>query len=152
MTFIQWVAGHGLDLLQAIGIIASLGFTAAAFRKDDTSRRVANLLTLTKSHREIWSEIYQRPELTRVLSRSVNLRAFPVTDAEAIFVTFLLHHLGTAHRAMHEGMFATRQALDRDIHWFLNLPIPRQVWEASRDFLEPDFVAFVEHHRQPDES
>lgn len=152
MTFIQWVAMHGMDLLQAIGIITSLGFATAAYRRDDASRKVANLLTLTKSHREIWSEIYQRPELSRVLCRSVDLRAFPITQAEAIFVTFLLHHLGAAFRAMQEGMFTTRQALDRDIRWFLNLPIPRTVWELSREFLEPDFVRFVETHRNPDAS
>ncbi len=136
-----------MELLQAVGIIASLGFTTAAFIKDDASRRIANLLTVTKGHRDIWSEIYRRPELSRVLKYSVDLGHHPVTDEEAIFVTFLLHHLGTIFRATRVGMFSTRQALNRDIRWFLNLPIPRHVWEESRDFLEPDFVEFVERHR-----
>jgi hypothetical protein len=41
-------------------------------------------------------------------------------------------------------MFSTRQALDRDIRWFLAQPIPRSVWDRSKALLEPDFVAFVE--------
>jgi hypothetical protein len=147
MSFIHWLAANGMELLQAVGIVAGLGFTTAAFLKDDASRRISNLLTIIKSHRDIWSEVYNRPELSRVLKRTADLQRHPVTDEEARFVTFLLHHLGTSYRALREGMFSTRQALDRDIRWFLNLPIPRQVWEESREFLEADFVDFVERHR-----
>ena len=37
---------------------------------------------LTKAHREIWSRLYERKELTRVLMESVNLRKEPVTVEE----------------------------------------------------------------------
>lgn len=147
MNFIHWLATHGMELLQAVGIIASLGFTTAAFLKDDASRRVANLLTITEGHRKIWSHVYQRPELARVLERVVDLDSRPLTNDEALFVTFLVHHLGNTYQAMRRGVFSTRQALGRDIHWFLNLPIPRRVWEDSKDFMDPDFVIFVERHR-----
>ena len=54
MELYHWMDNHGFDLLEAVGIIASLTFTAVSFRRDDRSRRVGNLLTLTQSHREVW--------------------------------------------------------------------------------------------------
>lgn len=99
---------------------------------------------LTAAHRDIWSQLHQRPELARVLEAGVDLERAPVTNPEAVFVTFLLLHLSSTYRAIRLGMFSTRQALDRDIRWFLALPIPRTVLGRSKDLLEPDFVAFVE--------
>ncbi len=143
MEIFHWLGEDGIKWLEAIGLIASLGFTAFTVRKDDRSRRISNLLALTAEHRDIWTELYRRPELSRVLEPRVDLRREPITNAEALFVTFLLLHLSATYRAMKEGMFTTRQALDRDIAWFLALPIPAEVWNRSIAFLEPDFVAYV---------
>lgn len=144
MEFIHWATDHGFDLLEGIGIIASLAFTAAAFRRDDRSRRVANLFALTAEHREIWTHLYRQPELNRVLESHPSLDEDPVTNAEALIVTFLLLHLSATYRALRAGMFATGEAICRDINWFLGLPIPREVWKRSKDFLEPDFVRYVD--------
>ena len=144
MEVLHWAGGHGFDLLEAAGIIASLCFTAVALLREDRSRRISNLLALTANHRDIWMQLYTRPELTRVIEREVDLKAHPVTNDEALFMTFLLHHLGATYRAMREGMFATEQAIEGDIAWFLRLPIPNAVWQRSKAFLEPDFVVFVE--------
>ena len=135
---------HSFAVLQGIGIVAGLGFTAAAFRRDERSRRITNLLALTAEHRDIWSEVYQRDELARVLEPQADLSRAPVTNQEALFVTFLLLHLSATYRAMQMGMFTTRQALAKDIQWFLGLPVPGVVWRQSRSFLEADFVAFVD--------
>jgi hypothetical protein len=61
MELLHWVGGHGFDLLEAAGIIASLTFTAFALRMDAKTRRVTNLLALTAQHRDIWSHLYVRP-------------------------------------------------------------------------------------------
>lgn len=144
MELLHWVGGHGFDLLEAAAIIASLSFTAFALRMDARTRRVTNLLALTAQHRDIWSHLYARPELARVLEPAPDLVARPVTVEEEMFVTFLLLHLSTTHRAMREGTFGTQQRLEEDIRAFFVLPIPREVWNRIRPLHEADFVAFVE--------
>lgn len=141
------LASRSLDLLEAIGIVSSLGFTAASFSREARSRRLTNLLIFTQEHREIWSQLLTRPELARVLQPKLNLSRQPVTDAEALFVTFVIFHLNAVYRAQREGEFSTRQAVAADVHWFFNLPIPKIVWARSIAFAEPDFARFVESAR-----
>lgn len=144
MEIIHWAGGHGFDLLEAVGIIASLCFTAVSFRNDDKSRRIGNLFAIVEAHRNIWTQLYTRPALVRVLQPKVNLREQPVTDEEAVFINLLLQHMSATYRAMREGMFQTQQSIEGDIRWFFALPIPKSVWFASKSLLEPDFVEFVE--------
>lgn len=66
-----------VQVAEAIGSVASLGFAAFIVRRDDRCRRISN--------------------------------------TEALFVTFLLLHPSATYSALKEGVFATRQALDRDI-------------------------------------
>lgn len=144
MNLLSWIADHGFELLEAAGIIGGLAFTAAAFRQDTKARRVGNLLALTAGHRDIWRQVHERPELWRVLEEEVDLVAAPVTNPEALFVTFLLLHLNATHRAIRKGQFSTRQAIEKDVRWFLSRPVPNSVWLEARKLLEDDFVAFVD--------
>jgi hypothetical protein len=144
MEIFHWVSGNVYNLVEAVGIIASLLFTAASSRRENHSRQISNLLTLTAEHRDIWMALYKRPELARVLDARADLAKNPVTNEEALFITFLLLHLSATFRGMKAGMFVTRQALEKDIGWFLSLPIPNGVWQKSKAFLESDFVAYVE--------
>jgi hypothetical protein len=141
------LASRSLDLLEAVGIVFSLGFTAASFRREARSRRLSNLLVFTQEHREIWSQLFTRPELSRVLRADPDLSLQPVTDAEALFVTFVIFHVNVVFRAQRDGEFSTRQAIAADVHWFFNLPIPSVVWIRSRAFAEPDFADFIENCR-----
>ena len=145
---LHWIREHGFDLVGVVGIIASLGFTALSFRKDERSRRIGNLLALTSAHRDIWSQLFSRPELARILETDPDLIRTPVTNEEALFVTFLLLHLNATWQAMEEGVFRPRQAVARDIRWFFSRPIPRSVWEKSKAFQDADFVRFVEDSRK----
>lgn len=145
---LHWVREHGFDLLGSVGIIASLGFTTLSFRKEESSRRIGNLLTLTAAHRDIWSQLFSRPDLARILEPNPDLTKKPVTNEEALFVTFLLLHLNATWQAMEEGVFRTRQAVARDIRWFFSRPIPKSVWEKSKAFQDADFVRFVEDSRK----
>ncbi len=111
---------------------------------DAKTRRITNLLALTAQHRDIWSHLYARPELARVLEPAPALAAPPITPDEEMFVTFLLLHLGATYRAMREDTFTTGQKLEEDIRAFFVLPIPREVWDRIRPLHEADFVAFVE--------
>ena len=79
MEIYHWILAHGFDLVGVIGIVGSLGFTTAAFRRDERSRHISNLLAITEGHREIWSELYGRPELARVLEPEVDFVRTPLT-------------------------------------------------------------------------
>lgn len=144
---LHWIREHGFDLIGVLGLIASLGFTASSFRQDEKSRRIGNLLALTAAHREIWTNLYQRPELIRVLDPKADLVRQPVTDQERIFMTFLILHLNVTWQAMREDLFRTRQAIAQDVRWLYSLPIPRAVWEQSKALQDAEFVRFVEQCR-----
>jgi len=108
------------------------------------ARRVANLFTITKSHREIWTFVIERPELARVLSAKPGIEKRPITEAERRFVLFLILHLASSFEARKHGMFFFVHGLRRDVYEFFQLPIPRAVWTDFHRYQEPDFVRFVE--------
>ena len=147
MGLIQWLEQNWFSSIQITGILGGLLFTAVNFRTDAQARRVSNLIAITQHQREIWTHLYTRPELARVLAKAVNLKSAPVTDAEELFVNFLILHLNTAYHAMRVGMFVKPEGLQRDIQMFFSLPIPKAVWETIKQFQDEDFVRFVETNR-----
>src|SRR5688572_32634486 len=100
MTFLNWIQDNGFTLLQSLGIIGGLFFTGLSLRVDAKVRRVANGFELRKQHREIWSQLYSKPHLRRVLNANEDLARAPVTREEELFVNFLILNLTNAHRAM----------------------------------------------------
>jgi hypothetical protein len=146
MEALGWVSGHWFDILQTTSIL--VGFFGAAYtiRTNTKERKIGNLFALTTAHREIWSRLYERKELSRVLSESVNLRSEPVTLEEELFVHTLILHVRTAFKARELGMQFDDAA---DIRQFFNRPIPRAVWERSKIFQDREFVAFVEQCIEP---
>lgn len=150
MEWLHWIEQNGFVLLQSVGIIGGLLFTAISLRVDATVRRVGNLIKLTQHHRDIWTRLYTRPELSRVIHRKPNLSQKPVSYAEQLFVNLLILHLNSAYQAMKNGMSVTPEGLQKDIQSFFSLPIPKIVWERSKGFQDRDFVQFVESClRQP---
>ena len=144
MEVLGWIAQHWLDLLQSVGIVAGLLFTAATLRTDHRSRRVANLLTVTAHHREIWTRLIDRPALARILAPDPDLEAQPITDEEELLVLLLILHLRSAYEAMTAGMFPMLEGLRQDIRVFFSLPIPRAVWESVKRYQDEAFVVFIE--------
>lgn len=147
MGLIQWLEQNWFSSIQIIGILGGLLFTAVNFRTDAQARRVSNLIALTQHQREIWTHLYTRPELARVLAKTVNLKSAPVTDAEELFVNFLILHLNSAHHAMQTGLFMKPEGLQRDIQLLFSLPIPQAVWRKMKPFQNKDFARFVESNR-----
>lgn len=144
MQILHWLLAHGRDALEAVGIIAGLCFTAVSYRDDTKARQVTNLLTLTEQHREIWSRLTERRDLVRVLDASVDVKHAPPTLAEEIFVNHLILHLSASFRAIRTGLLLRPEKLQRDIHRFFTLPIPKAVWQQQRLLLDEDFARFVE--------
>ncbi len=143
----DWVAANLFNLLSAVGVIGSLWFTAISLRSETKTRRVANLLTITASHREIWSEFLKNEKLARVRDANANILKQPVTDAERVFVTFVILHMSSVFHAMSDQLVVKVEGFRRDIAQFFSLPVPRDVWEKSKVLQNDDFVAFVESCR-----
>ena len=152
MEILGWLKAHWFDFLQTASILAGFFTAAYTIRTDTKERKIGNLFALTTAHREIWSRLYDRKELDRVLSESVNLELEPVTAEEELFVHTLILHLRAAFKARDLGMQFDDDAVAAHIRQFLNRPIPRSVWELSKVFQDRKFVAFVERCIEPLES
>lgn len=73
MEIAAWVTAHWFDLFQTAAITAGLCFTAWSLRLDVRTRRVDHLFHITEQHREIWTELYDRPELARIKDPAADL-------------------------------------------------------------------------------
>ena len=140
----SWLSEHWLDLIQSGGIVASLLLAAHTVRKDERARRIGNSIAISEQYQQIWKEIYEHPELTRVLNEQDDLEAKPVSPQEEMLVNMLILHLGTVYRAMKEGMFVELEGLQKDIRRFFALPIPKAVWIKTKLLQNLDFAAFIE--------
>jgi hypothetical protein len=140
----NWFAEHWFDLIQSIGIVGGLVFTAETARQDTQSREISNLIAVNERYNEIWQELFRRPNLSRILKTDVDLDKVPVTAEEQLFVKMLILHLDTVRRAMNAGVFVKIAELKSDIREFLSLPIPKMVWRKMKPFQDKEFVDFVE--------
>ena len=111
----DWVAANLFNLLSAVGVIGSLWFTAISLRSETKTRRVANLLTITASHREIWSEFLKNEKLARVRDANANILKQPVTDAERVFVTFVILHMSSVFHAMSDQLVVKVEGCQRNL-------------------------------------
>jgi hypothetical protein len=143
MGFPTWGAQLWIDLLQTVGIVGGLLFTAYATWKDERARRIGNSIAITEQYRQIWKELYERAELSRVLAKDADVEKQPVSVQEELFVKTLVLHLGTVYRAMKHSEFVKLEGLRRDVREFFTLPIPREVWQRVKSFQDKDFVEFV---------
>jgi hypothetical protein len=147
MEIWEWLSQNWFELFSAVGIISSLWFTAVSHRSETKTRRVANLLTITANHREIWTAFLENEKLARVRDAGADTAKQPVTEAEKIFVTFVILHMSSVFHAMSDQLVVKVEGLRRDIAQFFSLPIPREVWEKIKVLQNDDFVAFVESCR-----
>ncbi len=144
MGFLDWLGPNWFILLQSVGIVGSLFFTADALREDAKARRVSNLITITGHHRDIWTQLYRRPDLARVLDSQANVDHEPIRDEEELFISLLILHLSSVFHAMNQGLYLKPEGLRKDIDWFFSLPIPKSVWNRNKALQDVAFVSFVE--------
>ncbi len=143
----HWIAENWVTALNTVGVVSGLFFTAASFRSEAKTRRVANLLTITKNHRDIWADFYRDPELARVLDTAADVAKQPITRGEEIFVNLVILHLSSVFHALKDELVINQEGLRRDVWSFFTLPIPLAVWERAKLLQNDAFVAFVEKCR-----
>ena len=143
MEILHFATEHA-DKLGWLAMIASLLFTALELRHANKAQQVRNLIAINGHHWELWSQLFQYPELQRVLSPNPDLEHEPVTEAEARFVTFIILHLNTSRKAERAKLFKQAEGLDLDVRGFFSLPIPKAVWLKASLLQDRDLVAFVD--------
>ena len=144
MGFLHWVNNSWFDLVQTVGIIASLVYPAAIYRADAKSRRSDNLMKLTEQHRELWDELEQRPSLKRILDTNLDLRKDPVTPEEERYIGKHILRLNSAFHAIKDGVFTEPEGLVKDVRRFFSRPIAKVVWERMKPMQDSALVSFVE--------
>ena len=147
MGGLRWIAENWVTALNAVGVVGGLFFTASSFRSETKTRRIANLLTITRNHREIWADFYRNRELTRVLDATADLAKRPITRDEEIFANLVILHLSSVFYALKDELVTHQEGLRRDVSSFLSLPIPLAVWERNKVLQNDAFVTFVEQCR-----
>lgn len=139
-----WVTQNWFELLSTVGIIGGLIITAVTLHSETKTRRVANLLTLTQNHRELWKVFYQNVEMTRILDPAADPKSFPVNRGEEIYVNTVIQHVAAVFRAMKTDLTIKPEGIQQDVRTFFSLPIPRLVWDKIKPLQDKDFVKFVE--------
>jgi hypothetical protein len=143
----EWILQNWFNLFSAIGIIAGLWFTAFSLRSETKTRRIANLLTITANHREIWKEFLNNQKVARVRDAAADTAKQPVTDAERVFVNLVIQHINSVYYAMSDQLVVKYEGLRRDIAQFFSLPIPKAVWDRMKVFQNDALVRFIEECR-----
>ena len=131
-------------IIQSIGIISGLIFTAYALLSTRKGQRVATLLQITQYHREIWGRLFDFPELQRVLDPKVDIKHHEITAREKLFVSLIILHLSCVLEAASAGIMVPLEQLQKDIQDFFSLPIPKQVWADMRKYQNQNLIGFVE--------
>jgi hypothetical protein len=144
MGIVEWISQNWFNLFSSLGIIGGLWFTAVSLRSETKTRRIANLLTITANHREVWKEIFHRPDLSRVLDDSADMAKQPVTPAERFFVNMVISNTNSMYEALKDELVTEQEGLRRDVKSFFSLPIPNAVWIKTKLLQNQDFAAFIE--------
>jgi len=139
-----WFQGNWSTLIGAIGIICSLLFSAITLREDCKAKQISNLLAIEDRHRMLWSEAEKRADLKRILSKTVDILNNPITADEDVFLRRILIFFETGWRLEKTLGRGELKLLAADIKDFFALPLPREVWEKTKQFRNPEFVRFVE--------
>ena len=140
----EWISQNLFNLFSAAGIIGSLWFTAVSLRSETKTRRIANLLTITANHREVWKEFFGKPELARVIEPSADVRKLPVTPAEEFFVHLVISNTSSMYEALKDELVTKQEGLRRDVKSFFSLPVPSAVWSKTKLLQNQDFAAFID--------
>jgi hypothetical protein len=144
MLNVHWFVANWFILMQTLGVFGGLVFTGISLRQTMRAERVKFHFDLSENHANIWREIFDNPNLTRLLAPGVDLDLDPITRHEEVFVRLLIQHLGCSLEAWSEGLIEKPVGVETDINEFFSLPIPKLAWKSFRKFQSPRLVNLVE--------
>lgn len=129
-----WLTENWFNLFSSAGIIGGLWFTAVSLRSETKTRRIANLLVINGNYREIWRELFRRPELSRVLDASADVKAQPVTPEEELFINLVISRINRVFYTMDDDLVVKLEGSRKDMAEFFSRPVAKPL--QNRDFAE----------------
>ena len=143
-AYSSWLEQNWVNLAQTLGIVFSTLLAATAFGRETRARKLGYFLTLAQQHRELWGEAHRRPELARIFQTDADLVAIPLSVAEQEFLNLVIVHCQTGWLFSDHAAFLSRKSIFKDAGVFFSLPLPRAVWNQTKNARDPDFVQFIE--------
>ena len=131
------------DLLQSSFIVGGFILSYIATRNDIRSRKVAHLLLINQSYREIWSKTYAYPELLRIRQTNLDLKRKPITEPERRMIKEMIIHIYAIYEAIQKNQIEKGE-MDKDIYDFLQLPIPNAIWEEVKMYHNKQFIDYID--------
>ena len=147
-ALLPWAQDNWFTLLQTLGIVFSLVYTARSFRQGIRDQRTAQRLSLASHHRELWSSAHRESSLRRITADTADLITHPITVEEREFLLEVIYHFQTCWELARDGSLVSLEALQLDASEFFSLPIPWRVWCDSRAGRDRRFVEFIEGCRK----
>lgn len=143
-AFLRCIEDNWFNFVQTLGIIAGLLFTAISVRREGRNVHIGERLNLLEQHRDLWAQMFTRPELQRVKHPNPDLISNPISTAEREFLSLVIVHFETGWQLAKAGRVNSLATLRSDASTFFNLPIPRTVWEETKSQRDHQFRRFVE--------
>ena len=144
MTWLEWTAEHWFTFLQSAGIVGSLWAAERALRLDAKTRQITLLFEIIAHHRAIWSQLYERPELSRIRESQVDLEQDPITPQEELFVTQVIFQIGAVLSAVDAGVAIPFEGQNDDVRSFFSQPIPRVIWRRRRGLQNRQLRSYID--------
>ena len=142
--FLSWFGDNWKDVLTVVASIVGVCIGVAAFHRNRSRDDKEDQNALSKAHDTLWSNVRDKPELSRVLLTEVDLKRKPLTVQEEVFLNEVFLHFERGWQAAKENKVLTMAAYTADVRGFFVLPLPRAAWEKRKAFRNPKFVQFVE--------
>ena len=132
------------SLLEPAAIVAGLFFSGWGAWRMACVNQVSTLVAITKSHRELWSRLYEAPELARVTDPLASLEIAPVSLAERLFVLLVILHAYSVYEAGRLRVLRRPPKQDQDLAAVFSAPVARHVWNDVAEFQDPRFRRYVD--------
>lgn len=105
-------------------IAFGLAFTAVQLRRTARAARVANLLALTKDHRELWTMLLGNENLRSIILSDSEVESIKdLTFEEQQMINFFLLHMAAAFELHRVGLITRNRASAADIAALMSLPM-----------------------------
>jgi hypothetical protein len=141
---VRWFFEQYGQIIESVGIIASLCFAALAYRADMRTRKADILIRITEGHRQIWTFYEQTPELSRIFNSSVDVKATPPTAKELRFVQFVINHIVITFKSHKMGIYRQPEALEAGHSRLLCMADLKETWKRVRRYQDADVIEFFE--------
>ncbi len=147
VSLVRLVYVQSLTFFQVaqLSLIAfGLAFTAVQLRRTARAARVANLLTLTKNHRELWTMLLSDENLRSIILSGREVESIKdLTFEEQQMINFFLLHMATAFELHRFGLITRNGASATDIAALMNLPMFSAMWEEYQQYHTKSFRRYV---------